>query len=137
MAHLKIIKADEVRPQNIRGLGKEAGQIKRVVATEKFFFNVDEISPGHSPHRGHRHDTDRAEGMEVEYAAEALDDEASEEGPDAEAEAVPARGIRRMNESHYHSKKDRIFVRDHGSTNGTAAAAGAASGAASGRPAAA
>jgi len=68
MAQLNIIKADEVQPQNIRGLGKEAGQIKRVIATEKFFFNVDEVSPGFSPHHWHRHNKYRAEGLEVEYA---------------------------------------------------------------------
>jgi len=68
MAQLNIIKSDEVQPQNIRGLGKEAGQIKRVIATEKFFFNVDEVSPGFSPHHWHRHNKYRAEGLEVEYA---------------------------------------------------------------------
>jgi len=67
MAQLKIIKSDDVRPQNIRGQGKEAGQIKRIVATEKFFFNIDEISPGFSPHSWHRHTKYRAEGVEVEY----------------------------------------------------------------------
>lgn len=70
MAQLKIIEADEVKPQNIRGLGKEAGQIKRIVATEKFFFNVDEVSPGFSPHHWHRHDKYRHDGVEVEYAAD-------------------------------------------------------------------
>lgn len=70
MAQLKIIKADEVQPQNIRGQGKEAGQIKRIVATEKFFFNIDEISPGFSPHRWHTHTKYRAEGYEVEYPSD-------------------------------------------------------------------
>lgn len=70
MAQLKIVKADEVQPQNIRGLGKEAGQIKRIIATEKFFFNVDEVSPGFSPHHWHTHTKYRAEGMEVEYPAD-------------------------------------------------------------------
>jgi oxalate decarboxylase/phosphoglucose isomerase-like protein (cupin superfamily) len=67
MSALRIIKADDVQPQNIRGEGKEAGQIKRIVATDKFFFNIDEISPGFSPHRWHRHTKYRAEGVEVEY----------------------------------------------------------------------
>ena len=68
MTPLRIIKSDEVEPQNVRGQGSEAGQIRRVIANGKFFFNVDEISPGYSPHRWHRHDKYRAEGMEVEYA---------------------------------------------------------------------
>ena len=70
MAQLKIVKSDEVQPQNIRGLGKEAGQIKRIIATEKFFFNVDEVSPGFSPHHWHTHTKYRAEGLEVEYPAD-------------------------------------------------------------------
>jgi mannose-6-phosphate isomerase-like protein (cupin superfamily) len=70
MAQLKIVRSDEVKPQNIRGLPEEAGQIKRVIATEKLFFNVDEVSPGFSPHHWHRHDKYRAEGMEVEYPAD-------------------------------------------------------------------
>jgi oxalate decarboxylase/phosphoglucose isomerase-like protein (cupin superfamily) len=67
MAQLKIIKSDAVQPQNIRGLGKEAGQIKKIVATEKFFFNVDEVSPGFSPHHWHTHTKYKADGYEVEY----------------------------------------------------------------------
>ena len=70
MTQLRIVKADEVQPQNVRGQGKEAGQIKRIIATEKFFFNVDEISPGYSPHQWHRHTKYRAEGLEVEYPAD-------------------------------------------------------------------
>ena len=69
MAQLKIVRSDEVQPQNIRGLGKEAGQIKRIIATEKFFFNVDEVSPGFSPHHWHQHTKYQAEGVEVEYPA--------------------------------------------------------------------
>jgi oxalate decarboxylase/phosphoglucose isomerase-like protein (cupin superfamily) len=67
MAQLKIIKSDDVRPQNIRGFGGEAGQVKRIVATDKFFFNVDEVSPGYSPHHWHRHTKYRHEGHEVVY----------------------------------------------------------------------
>jgi mannose-6-phosphate isomerase-like protein (cupin superfamily) len=67
MAQLKIVRSDEVQPQNIRGLGKEAGQIKRIIATDKFFFNVDEVSPGFSPHHWHTHTKYKAEGYEVEY----------------------------------------------------------------------
>lgn len=70
MAELNIIKADQIQPQNIRGQGKEAGQIKRIVATEKFFFNIDEISPGFSPHSWHTHTKYRAEGVEVEYPSD-------------------------------------------------------------------
>jgi len=70
VAQLNIIKADEVKPQNIRGHGKEAGQILRILATEKFFFNIDEINPGYSPHHWHRHTKYRAEGVEVEYPAD-------------------------------------------------------------------
>jgi mannose-6-phosphate isomerase-like protein (cupin superfamily) len=68
MAQLKIIKADEVPAQNLRGLPAEAGQIKRVIATEKLHVNVDEVSPGYSPHHWHRHTKYTAEGVEVEYA---------------------------------------------------------------------
>ena len=70
MAQPKIVRSDEVQPQNIRGLGKEAGQIKRIIATEKLFFNVDEVSPGFSPHHWHRHTKYTAEGVEVEYPAD-------------------------------------------------------------------
>jgi oxalate decarboxylase/phosphoglucose isomerase-like protein (cupin superfamily) len=70
MTQLKIVRSDEVQPQNIRGLGKEAGQIRKVVTTEKLFFNVDEVNPGFSPHHWHRHDRYRHEGYEVEYAAD-------------------------------------------------------------------
>ncbi|HYC47900.1 MAG TPA: cupin domain-containing protein [Burkholderiales bacterium] len=70
MTQLRIIKADEVKPQNVRGHSKEAGQIKRIVATEKLFFNIDEISPGFSPHTWHRHTKYRSEGIEVEYPAD-------------------------------------------------------------------
>ena len=70
MAQLKIIRADDVKPQNLRGLPAEAGQIKRVIVTEKLHVNVDEVSPGHSPHHWHRHTKYTAEGAEVEYAAD-------------------------------------------------------------------
>jgi mannose-6-phosphate isomerase-like protein (cupin superfamily) len=70
MAQLKIIRADDVKPQNLRGLPPEAGQIKRVIVTEKLHVNVDEVSPGHSPHHWHRHTKYTAEGVEVEYAAD-------------------------------------------------------------------
>ena len=66
-AQLKIVKSDEVQPQNIRGFGKEAGQVQRILSTEKLFFNVDEVSPGFSPHHWHTHGKYRAEGYEVEY----------------------------------------------------------------------
>lgn len=36
MSHLKIVKSDGVAPQNLRGRGKAAGQVKRIIATEKF-----------------------------------------------------------------------------------------------------
>ena len=68
MAQLKIIKADDVEPQSIRGLAREAGQIKRVIVTEKLHVNVDEVSPGYSPHHWHRHTKYTADGVEVEYA---------------------------------------------------------------------
>ena len=70
MTQLKIVRLDEVQPQNIRGQGKEAGQIKRILATEKLFFNVDEVSPGYSPHHWHRHTKYKTEGYEVEYPAD-------------------------------------------------------------------
>jgi mannose-6-phosphate isomerase-like protein (cupin superfamily) len=67
MTQPRIIKSDEVQPQNIRGQGKEAGQIKRIIATEKLFFNVDEVSPGFSPHRWHQHTKYASDGYAVEY----------------------------------------------------------------------
>ena len=70
MAELKIIKGDEVKPQNLRGQPAEAGHVKRVISTEKFHFNIDVISPGHSPHHWHRHTKYRTEGHEIEYAAD-------------------------------------------------------------------
>ena len=70
MTQLKIVKSDEVQPQNIRGFGTEAGQVKRIIATEKFFFNVDEVSPGFSPHHWHRHTKYRFEGYDVDYPAD-------------------------------------------------------------------
>ena len=70
MAQLKIVKSDEVQPQNIRGFGKEAGQVQRIIATEKFFFNVDEVSPGFSPHHWHRHTRYKTENAEVVYPAD-------------------------------------------------------------------
>ena len=66
----KVIKAADIEPQNLRGQPREAGQVKRVVATDKFFFNIDEVSPGKSPHHWHRHTKYVAEGYEVEYAAD-------------------------------------------------------------------
>src|SRR5262249_52322566 len=70
MAQLRIVRSEDVKPQNIRGLGKEAGQIKRIIATEKFFFNVDEVSPGFSPHNWHTHKKPRAEGYEAKSPAD-------------------------------------------------------------------
>lgn len=70
MTPLNIVKAEDVKPQNIRGFGKEAGQVKRIISTKSFFFNIDEISPGYSPHHWHRHTKYRAEGVEVEYPAD-------------------------------------------------------------------
>jgi mannose-6-phosphate isomerase-like protein (cupin superfamily) len=70
MAELRIIRAEDVEPQNIRGEGEQAGHIRRMIATDKFFFNVDEINPGFSPHRWHRHTKYRAGGYEVEYPAD-------------------------------------------------------------------
>ena len=70
MAQLNIIRSDDVRPQNIRGHGSEAGQIRRMITSDKFFFNVDEVKPGFSPHRWHKHTKYRTEGVEVEYPAD-------------------------------------------------------------------
>ncbi len=70
MSQLKIVNSDAVQPQNIRGLPKEAGQIRKIIATEKFFFNVDEIAPGYSPHHWHKHDQYTHEGVKVEYPAD-------------------------------------------------------------------
>lgn len=70
MAQLNIVKAGDVQPQNIRGFGKEAGQVKRIIATPKFYFNVDEVNPGYSPHHWHRHDRYKTETHRVEYPAD-------------------------------------------------------------------
>lgn len=70
MTQPKIVKSDEIQPQNIRGFGKEAGEVRRIIATGKFFFNVDEVSPGFSPHHWHQHTKYRANGYEVEYPAD-------------------------------------------------------------------
>ncbi len=70
MAQINIVKADAVQPQNIRGFGKEAGQVQRVVSTEKLFFNIDEVCPGYSPHHWHKHDGYTAGGFKVEYPAD-------------------------------------------------------------------
>ncbi len=67
MAQLRIFGPHDVQPQNIRGFGEEAGRVRRIIATEHFFFNVDEVSPGFSPHRWHKHTKCRREGYEVEY----------------------------------------------------------------------
>ena len=70
MAQLKIVKAEEIQPESIRGSGKDAGQVKRIIATEKFFFNIDEVNPGHSPHHWHRHTKYKTESHEVDYPAD-------------------------------------------------------------------
>ena len=70
MAQLRIVRSGEVQPQNMRGQGKEAGQIRRIIATDKLFFNVDEVSPGHSPHHWHKHTKYQVDGHEIEYPAD-------------------------------------------------------------------
>ena len=70
MASLNIIKTNELSGQNIRGFGKEAGQVKRVIVTEKLFFAIDEINPGFSPHQWHRHTKFRTESVEVVYPSD-------------------------------------------------------------------
>lgn len=70
MAQIKIVRADEVQPQNIRGFGNEAGQIRKILTTEKLFFNIDEVNPGFSPHQWHTHTKYKAEGYDVEYPAD-------------------------------------------------------------------
>lgn len=70
MSELKFIKLDDVKPQNLRGLPAEAGHVKRIVATPKFYFNIDVIAPGHSPHSWHKHDQYVHDGVKVEYPAD-------------------------------------------------------------------
>lgn len=65
-----VIRDADIQAQNLRGQPRAAGQVKRIVATDKFFFNVDEVSPGHSPHHWHRHTKYTHEGFEVEYPAD-------------------------------------------------------------------
>ena len=67
MAPLNIIRTNELAGQNIRGFGKEAGQVQRVIVTEKLFFAIDEINPGFCPHQWHRHTKFRTESVEVVY----------------------------------------------------------------------
>jgi mannose-6-phosphate isomerase-like protein (cupin superfamily) len=68
MSELKIVRAADVQPQNLRGQPQEAGQVKRIMASEKLYLNVDEVNPGHSPHRWHRHTQYEAGGQRIEYA---------------------------------------------------------------------
>ena len=68
MTELKIVRAADVQPQNLRGQPQEAGQVKRIMASEKLYLNVDEVNPGHSPHRWHRHTQYEAGGQRIEYA---------------------------------------------------------------------
>ena len=66
----KVIKAADIQPQNLRGQPAQAGQVKRILSTDSFFFNIDEVSPGASPHHWHRHTKYVSEGYEVEYPPE-------------------------------------------------------------------
>ncbi len=68
MSQLKFIKAEDIQPDDIRGSGENAGQVMRIIATEKLFFNIDEVKPGHSPHHWHRHTNYKSETHEVEYS---------------------------------------------------------------------
>lgn len=70
MAQLKIIKGEELESESIRGSGEGAGHVTRVIATEKFFFNIDEVNPGHSPHHWHRHVNFQNDTHKVEYPAD-------------------------------------------------------------------
>lgn len=70
MAQLKFVKADGVAAQNIRGLGPEAGHVRKLIASDKLFFNVDVVKPGFSPHHFHKHDGYVADGYKVEYPAD-------------------------------------------------------------------
>jgi len=70
MAELKIIRDVDIQPEAMRGSGEGAGQVKRVIATEKFFFNIDVVNPGHSPHHFHQHVNYKTETHEVEYPAD-------------------------------------------------------------------
>ncbi len=63
---LQVIRAEDTAPQDMRG-GKANGQVWRILATDKFFFNVDDVQPGHSPHHWHRHVKYRTETHEVDY----------------------------------------------------------------------
>ena len=66
----KVIKAADIQPQNLRGQPAAAGRVQRIVATGKFDFNIDEVSPGYSPHDWHRHTKYVADGYEVEYPSD-------------------------------------------------------------------
>jgi mannose-6-phosphate isomerase-like protein (cupin superfamily) len=68
MAEIRIYRSQDVQPQNIRGQPQDAGQVKRVMASEKLYLNVDEVNPGYSPHRWHRHTKYESDGQSVEYA---------------------------------------------------------------------
>ena len=69
MQDLKVIRAKDTQPQDMRG-DKAIGQVWRILATEKFFFNVDDVNPGQSPHHWHRHVKYRTETHEVDYPAD-------------------------------------------------------------------
>ena len=70
MAQLKFVKADAVTLENIRGFGKEAGHVRKIIVTEKMFFNVDVVSPSFSPHHFYKHDSYIADGYKIEYPAD-------------------------------------------------------------------
>lgn len=70
MEQLKIISENDIQPDPIRGSGENAGHVKRIIATEKFFFNIDEVNPGHSPHHFHTHADYKTDTHEVHYPAD-------------------------------------------------------------------
>ena len=70
MTEIKIYRSKDVQPHNIRGQSPEAWQVRRIMASEKLYLNIDDVNPGYSPHRWHRHTQYEADGVKVEYAPE-------------------------------------------------------------------
>lgn len=73
MKDVKIFRSGDVESTSLPGAGGgNAGWIKRIIypqniITKGSFFGVAEANPGFSPHRWHRHISDKAEGYEVVY----------------------------------------------------------------------
>jgi mannose-6-phosphate isomerase-like protein (cupin superfamily) len=68
MGEIKVIRRAEVKPELFRGQTEEGGQCRKIIVTKRMFLNVDEVNPGFSPHRWHKHTTDEGQGYRTDYA---------------------------------------------------------------------